>query len=372
MRRNTTPPAEISRTMPYFTTKGSPLEHQSNRKNAPRAHIFVHQAPNESILQSRQAGGVGLKKLDKLIRSVRAFGAGLAPPATPPPAPFRRPQIGLALSGGFARGLAHIGVLKVLEEEGIPIDYVAGTSVGALIGGMYCSGISVKELTEIAALVRFKHFARWTVSRYGFCDSDRMLAFLNKFVKVQTFEKLQRPLAITATDFATGDPVIFRSGSLCDAIRASCAYPGMFLPVNINGRLLVDGMLAHPLPSQPLREMGAERVVGVYLSAHWVNKTPRHVFDVIGQCFSIAQTKMRQNWKAYTDVVIEPNVEGIAYDGFERASDLIRNGEIAARAHVEEMKKWLVPAELAATEPSATERKASQPAVVPAHVPVTS
>jgi NTE family protein len=312
-----------------------------------------------------------LKKFDKLIQSVRAFRDGLTPPAVPTPE-FRRPRIGLALSGGFARGLAHIGVLKVLEEEGIPIDYVAGTSVGALVGALYCSGISVRELTEIAALVRFKTFARWTVSRYGFCDSDRMLAFLNKFVKVRTFEELQRPLAIAATDFVTGEPVVFRSGSLCDAIRASCAYPGMFLPVNINGRLLVDGLLAYPLPSKPLRDMGAERVVGVYLAAHWVKANgPRHVFDVIGQCFSIAQARMCDGWKAYTDVLIEPNVEGIAYDGFQHATELIRSGEVAARASLDDMTKWLAAPEVSVPQKSPEPQEAPTPKLEPVRVPAT-
>jgi NTE family protein len=245
------------------------------------------------------------------------------------------------LGGGFARGLVHVGILKVLEEEKIPIAFIGGTSVGAVIAAAYCSGVSSKELEEIAHLVRFSSFARWTLSRYGLATNDRMVGFLEKLIKVKTFEELKIPLAISATDFVTGDPVVFKSGPLIDPIRASCAYPGMFLPVNVNGRLMVDGLLAHSVPAQPLREMGADRVLAVYLSAHWVNvKGPRHIFDVIGQCFSIAQAKMCDLWKVHADLVLEPNVDGFSYDGFERAKELVKVGEDAARTIVPQMHAW--------------------------------
>src|SRR5581483_8839837 len=167
------------------------------------------------------------------------------------------PTLGLALGGGFARGMAHIGVIKVLEEEGIPISFIAGTSVGALVGAVYSSGMTPQEMQEIACLIRFKDFARWTVSRLGFATNDRMTGLLERMLKVRTFEECRIPLAVTATDFISGDPVIFTSGKLIDPVRASCAYPGMFLPVNVNGRLMVDGMLAHTVPSTPLRALGA-------------------------------------------------------------------------------------------------------------------
>src|SRR2546425_5677503 len=148
---------------------------------------------------------VPLKSLDKIIRSVQAFGRGLSGLSSPPPPAPSSAGIGLALGGGFARGLAHIGVLKVLEEENIPVSYVAGTSVGSVIGAAYCSGISARELEEIAGLVRFRDFARWTLSRCGFATNQRMVGFLNRVLKVKTFEELQIPLAVTATDFLTGD-----------------------------------------------------------------------------------------------------------------------------------------------------------------------
>jgi NTE family protein len=281
-----------------------------------------------------------VKSLGKLIRSVQAFGRDLSRKSIT--AEPRIPAIGVALGGGFARGMAHIGVLKVLEEEGIPIRLVAGTSVGALIGASYCSGVSLEDLEKVAHSCRFTTFARWTVSRYGFASNDRMVAFLTRTLKVKTFEELRIPLGVTATDFNTGQGVVFHSGSIIDPVRASCAYPGMFLPVEIRGRYLVDGMLSHPVPTRPLRDMGAERVLAVHLKGTWAKGgAPRHLFDVIGQSFAIAQDAMSSLWKDAADIVVEPDVAGFAYDDFKRAGDLIRCGEVAMRQAMPEVRKWL-------------------------------
>ncbi len=306
-----------------------------------------------------------LNKIGKVARSVQAFAREFGKPRTVLPVlstPQKPASIGIALGGGFARGLAHIGVLKVFEEEGIPVNFVAGTSVGAVIGAAYCSGISAKELEEIAGLVRFKHFARWTLSRFGIASNDRMTGFLKKALKVRTFEELRIPLAVTATDFVSGDAAVFRSGDLIDPVRASCAYPAMFLPVNIGGRLFIDGMLAHAVPTVPLREMGAERVLAVYLSAHWVNLNgPRHVFDVIGQCFSIAQQKMCGLWESSADVILTPDVRGFSYDGFERANELIAAGEAVTRAALPKIKAWM-----AQSGPELAQAKVVSPAPITA------
>jgi NTE family protein len=286
-----------------------------------------------------------MKSIDRIVRSVQAFGRELSRKAVAPES--RTPAIGLALGGGFARGMAHIGVLKVLEEESIPIRVVAGTSVGALIGAAYCSGLSLDELDHLARSCRFTTFARWTVSRYGFASNDRMVSFLTRTLKVKTFEELRIPLGVAATDFNTGEGVVFHSGSIIDPVRASCAYPGMFLPVNIRGRWLVDGMLSHPVPTRPLREMGAERVLAVHLKGQWSkNGAPRHLFDVIGQSFAIAQDMMSHLWRGAADLVIEPDVSGFAYDDFKRAGELIHAGEVAMRQALPEVRKWLdVPAD---------------------------
>ena len=288
-----------------------------------------------------------MKSLGKIIRSVQALGRELSRQRVA--AVPRLPSIGVALGGGFARGMAHIGVLKVLEQEGIPVRVIAGTSVGALIGACYCSGLSVEELERVARSVRFTTFARWTVSRYGFASNDRMVQFLNRTLKVKTFEELRIPLGVTATDFKTGDGVVFHSGSIIDPIRASCAYPGMFLPVEIRGRWLVDGMLSHPVPTSPLHEMGADRVIAVHLRGQWSKDgAPRHLFDVIGQSFAIAQDQMSHLWRGAADVIVEPDVAGFAYDDFKRAGELITSGEIATRKVLPEIRKWLETPETSA------------------------
>jgi NTE family protein len=292
--------------------------------------------------------------LTKIVRSVQAFGRELKrqsekQPSITAPAKIR---VGVALGGGFARGLAHIGVLKVLEEENIPVDLIAGTSVGSVIGAAYASGISAKELEEISTLVRFKDFSRWTFSRFGIFNNDKMAVFLRKVLRCKTFEELRIPLAVAATDVVTGEAAVFTSGELIDPVRASCAYPGIFLPVNVNGRLLVDGLLAHSVPTIPLRKMGADRVIGVSLSASWVKKQgPRHVFDVIGQCFSIAQDNMCGVWKSAADLVLEPAIGEFSYDDFVRAPELIKTGEVAARAALPQIRSWF-------PEPKAVENRA--------------
>ena len=285
----------------------------------------------------RKIGG-----LRKIVQSaVRGLGRGISGRAEHT-GPVNAPAIGLALGGGFARGIVHVGVLKVLEEENIPVRFIAGTSVGALVGAAYCSGVTPAELEQIASRVRFRDLARWTLSRYGFATNLRMTNFLNRILKVKTFEELRIPLAITATDFATGEGVVFRSGPLADAVRASCAYPGVFLPVKINGRLLVDGMLAHSLPSQPVRDMGAERVIAVNLKSTWNSADgPRHIFDVIGQCFAIAQNMNCAASRDCADLVIEPDVTGFRYDAFEQSAGLVKIGEASARAALPEIRKWI-------------------------------
>ena len=286
--------------------------------------------------------------VNRIVRSVRAFSRELKRPVV---WEARRPKLGIALGGGFARGIAHIGVLKVLEEEKIPIGYVAGTSVGAIIGAGYCSGVTAAELADMAGSLRLADFARLTLSRCGFYNTDRMMRFFARVLKCQRFEELKIPLAITATEYRTGEAVVFTKGALADPIRASCAYPGMFLPVEIEGRSYIDGMLAYAVPTTPLRRMGADRVIGIYLSAHWNNaRPPRHVFEVIGQCFSIAQAKLSEAWKKDANLVIEPDVAGFAFDCFERAPELIAAGQAAMRSALPQVRRMLKVADSSALQ----------------------
>ena len=150
--------------------------------------------------------------------------------------PHLRPGIGLALGGGFARGYAHLGVLEVLEKENIPVACVAGSSIGSILGAAYASGLPLARIIDKCREIRFRDFGRWRVSRFGLASNDRLGALVHRFFDSRQFEDLSIPTAIVATDLDTGDPVLFRQGGLAEPIRASCAFPGLFEPIQIGTR----------------------------------------------------------------------------------------------------------------------------------------
>lgn len=286
-----------------------------------------------------------MKQLSPFSRAIQVFFSGLL--GTPSgtlkvaAAPPQR-TLGVALGGGFARGMVHIGVLKVLEEARIPIAAISGTSSGSIIGAGYCSGLSAAALAEMGRRLRFWDVARWTLDRGGFCSNERLGTFINRTCPCKDFSELRTPLAVVATELISGKPAIFRKGCVSDAVRASCAYPGMFTPVEINGVLHVDGMLSYEVPTTPLKEMGIDCVLGVHLQSRWSQQgAPRHFFDVIGQCFAIAQTRMTLQWAKDVDLLLQPNVDGFAYDDFARADELIAVGEESMRAALPALKQKL-------------------------------
>ncbi|HEX8798909.1 MAG TPA: patatin-like phospholipase family protein, partial [Terriglobales bacterium] len=300
-----------------------------------------HPAPKVSARRRSKSMPAMKPSRSRVARTFSSALTGVQRTIAVAPPPNRR-KLGLAFGGGFARAVAHIGVLKVLEEEKIPIDLVAGTSAGAILGAAYCAGLSTRELEAMAVASRLRDFARITLSRYGLYASDRMANFCERVLKIKSFEDLKIPLAVTATDVRTGDPVVFTRGPLVNPMRASCAYPGMFPPVEVDGRSLIDGMLAYSVPTTPLREMGADFVIGVYLSADRSgHPAPRHLLEVIGQCLSIAEDKMRHLWKKDADLVVEPDISGFSFDCFDRAKELIANGEKAARAALPQLRRLL-------------------------------
>ena len=259
----------------------------------------------------------------------------------------RRPKVGVALSGGFARGITHIGVLRVLEENEIPIDYLAGTSVGALIAAAYASGSPLDEMEMKASATRFRDFGRWTLSRLGLASNERLESFLRRFTTATRFEELRIPLAIAATDLLAGKTVIFTQGALGVALRASCAYPGLFLPVMNGGRTLVDGFLTAPVPVDAVRELGAELVIAVHLAGGPTDQNPSSVVEVIGRAFSILQQCADQQWRSRADVIIEPGILEALWDDFEKTPELIAAGEAAARHALprirEALASWRAP-----------------------------
>lgn len=270
--------------------------------------------------------------LRKAVRAFRSFAYG---------GEERRPRVGVALGGGFARGIAHIGVLRVLEAYGIPVDLICGTSVGALVAATYASGTGLGEMERQGAETQFRDFGRWTISRLGLASNERLENYLHKFTTKHLFSEMQIPLTVVATDLISGHTVYFTEGEIGPALRASCAYPGLFLPVEYEGHILVDGFLTELVPSVAARKMGADIVIAVHLEPGLLDSQPRSMIEVISRSFSILQSSAVQSWRAATDVLIEPNVHHILWDQFSKTPQLVAAGESAAHDAIPKIKSLL-------------------------------
>jgi NTE family protein len=261
----------------------------------------------------------------------------------------KRPRVGLALAGGFARGIAHIGVLRVLCDEGIPIDVVAGTSVGALIGAAYCAGASLDEMQRVAVETKFTDFGRWSPSWLGLATNHRLELLLERFTSIKRFEDLRTPLAIAATDINMGLPVYYCGGPIGPALRGSCAYPGLFVPVKFEGRMLVDGFLTALVPIEGTLLLGAELIIAVHLEAA-TSGEPRTFTEVLSRSFSIIQKHADLAWRQHADVIIEPDVTPFLWDDFSKTPEMVRAGEEAARNAIPAIRSALEGKMLASSE----------------------
>jgi NTE family protein len=259
-----------------------------------------------------------------------------------PSSPKQPLRIALALGGGFARGIAHAGVLKVFEENHIPLHAIAGVSAGAIVAAAYASGATPDDIAKVGCSMRFTDVARWSICRMGFVGSERMEKFLRRLLKVFRFEDMKTPLGIVATDLATGDPVLFRdTGDVNLPIRASCSYPGLFQPVKLGDLLLVDGAMSMEVPAVVAKKLGATRVISVHLPMQGAATPPSNMFQVVNRSFQIMQKRMEDGWRRDTDLVIVPEVTGVAWDEFASATRLIEAGERAAKAALPQIRAWL-------------------------------
>lgn len=264
-------------------------------------------------------------------------------PSEPRPLPV---GIGLALGGGFARGYAHLGVLRVLEEHHIPVVCISGSSVGSIIGAAYASGMPLATLIDRCRQIRFRDFARWRVSRFGLASNERLGNLVHRCFDSRQFEGLAIPTAIVATDLGTGDPVVFTQGNLAEAIRASCAFPGLFEPVQIGTRYLADGGLVAPVPTKAARDLGAQIVLGVSVAVHDGERgAPQNIFQVVSRAVSAAQKNQLEAWERYADLVLRPSVQGIAWNDFERIDECMEAGATVARNALPYIKKRIASLE---------------------------
>jgi NTE family protein len=252
-----------------------------------------------------------------------------------------RKRVGLALGGGAVRGLAHLGVLTVLEREGIPIDCVSGTSVGALIGAAYCAGIETQEMKEIATRIGWRDMASPTWPVQGFVTFAKMERWMVAMAGDLVFDDLTTPLAVVATDVESGQPVVLRDGRLAPAVRASCSVPGIVAPIKMNGRLLGDGGVTDNVPVAAVRALGADYVIGVDVCrpAH------RRRLGPLGAGLTALETLVRHAGEGVhkADCLISPDLSGFSYVRFTRQDALIALG-----AKATEKKLPLIQAALSA------------------------
>ncbi len=256
-----------------------------------------------------------------------------------------RPRVGLALSGGAARGMAHIGVLRALEESAIPIDAIAGASAGALVGGLYAAGLSIAQLEAMARRFRWRHMGRVGFSRLGLQSNAPMEKFLRANLPVARFEDLKIPFAALATDLRNGTAVVLRdTGDIPMAIRASNCLPAFYIPVrDPEGRLLVDGGLVANLPISYTRDLGADIVIAVDVGADGARfmETPQTALGVLTQVFVAVERVVSQQQAAMADFIIIPKVGHIRWDQSRRANELMKIGYEAALASIDQIKKLI-------------------------------
>ena len=251
-----------------------------------------------------------------------------------------RRRVGLVLSGGAVRGAAHLGVLQVLDEAGIRPDLVVGVSAGAVVGGLYCAGLSPAALQQTARELNWNHLARLVRPRLGLFDISRLEQAIDDMTGGLTFEGLKIPFAAVAVDIICGKLVIFRQGPLARAIHASCAIPGLFNPVEDGDRLLIDGGALNNLPVAIARDMGADYVIAVDLlplpttPADW----PKNILEMWSLSVYTLMRRTRSWEGQLADVHIQPDIAHISFIDFSRTDLLAQKGREAALSHLARIK----------------------------------
>lgn len=268
---------------------------------------------------------------------------------------FPEKRVGLALSSGAARGLAHIGVLAVLEKEGIPIDMIAGTSMGSLVGAVYAKGQDINRMKQLAVELGHEKFSFFTdpaLPKSGLIRGRKIGSMLRSIIGDIEFQDLKIPFACSATNIVNNQEVVIKQGLVREAVRASCSIPILFTPAKLEGRYLVDGGLVDPLPVKVLREMGADFVIAVNVipagqDANYETSNDTrtsncpNIISIAIQTVNIVSTRALIPSLNGADVIIEPRVSHINLGAFHRADEFISKGEQAAHASIFEIKRLL-------------------------------
>lgn len=253
----------------------------------------------------------------------------------------KTPRIGLALGSGGARGFAHLGAIKVLIEEGIAIDLIAGSSMGALVACFYGAGIEMENLYKLSSAFKRKYYLDFTVPKMGFIMGKRVKDFIAVFTHGKKIEDLSLPVGVVATDLLTGEKVVFKKGPIADAVRASISIPGIFVPEKNNGRILVDGGVADRVPVAVAREMGADLVIGVDVSRVKRNAEITSIFDVIMQSIDIMQSEIVSHREMASDLMIRPKVEMYSSLAFTNIEEIIASGEEEMKKNIHQLKQLI-------------------------------
>jgi NTE family protein len=251
---------------------------------------------------------------------------------------MEHPKIGLALGSGGARGFAHLGVIKALTDAGIPIHLIAGSSMGALVASFYGTGIDMERLYKLSTAFKRKYFLDFTVPKMGFISGKKVKEFIKVFTHGKNIEELSIPIGIVATDLLTGEKVVFQTGPVADAVRASISIPGIFVPEKYNGRLLVDGGVSDRVPVSVAKEMGADIVIAVDVSRVKRNAEITSIYDVIMQSIDIMQAEIINSREIAANVMIRPPVEIYSSRAFTNIEEIINHGEEEAKKHLNQIK----------------------------------
>lgn len=257
-------------------------------------------------------------------------------------APKPKATVALALGGGASKGFAHIGIIKVLKENNIPVKIVTGTSAGSIVGSMYASGMSPDRLELEAEILGKTDLVDLTLSTSGFIKGEKLQNYINRKVGNRPMQQFPIKFAAVATDFESGKPVVFNVGNAGQAVRASASIPNVFQPVVIGSRKYVDGGLSQPVPVSAAKKLGANFIIAVDISARPAKNVSQGMFSYLDQTINVmSQTALRQEL-GQANVVIKPQVLELgSIGGFDQKQRAIQLGEQAARAALPEIKRKL-------------------------------